>query len=253
MQNFLKMHQDTRRLIVRVGEISKKFGHFKGGQSGRRHAMNWARKYFGGGPGEGTGYKASAQVTSVGGRNYVTVTKTRYDIDDEDQMGEIYFMHLSDNTSTLFLFLITNIFPNIGDMSSEDKVVDPEIQPKGIFVNEEGIRLDKPASYACAPEDWETNSKYHPINVAIWRAWIRFYKVISTLKTKSGKPIDPSLIIGPALNWSLKPGEKIWCPYASLFSFTCFQTYRGKTPGTRCECQWRTYLGNMGALVYLPW
>ena len=38
-------------------------------------------------------------------------------------------------------------------MSSEDKVVDPEIQPKGIFVNEEGIRLDKPASYACAPED----------------------------------------------------------------------------------------------------
>jgi len=45
------------------------------------------------------------------------------------------------------------------------------------------------------------------MNVRIWRAWLSFYTVISSLKTKSGQPIDPKHIIGPHLNWDLKPNE----------------------------------------------
>ena len=39
------------------------------------------------------------------------------------------------------------------------------------------------------------------MNVRIWRAWLKLYKVISTLKTKSGR------LVGPHLNWDLKPDE----------------------------------------------
>lgn len=75
------------------------------------------------------------------------------------------------------------------------------------YKDERGKIVNHPKSYSCAPSDWDRNKNYHPMNVRVWRAWLRFYKVISTLKTKSGQPIDPKHIIGPHLNWDLKPDE----------------------------------------------
>ena len=102
---------------------------------------------------------------------------------------------------------------NTGDLSSstgkrDEEVVDPPDQPDGVWINEKGEKVDNPKSYACAPEDWETNDEYHPINVAIWTLWLAFYFVLMPVPTLNGFPIDHTLVCGPYLPWHLKPGER---------------------------------------------
>ena len=118
-------------------------------------------------------------------------------------------------------FSLTHLpYTTIGDSSSnkDETPIDARNRSRIKYKDERGKIVKHPKSYSCAPPDWDTNSSYHPMNVWIWRAWLPFYKVISTLKTKSGQPIEHKHIIGPHLNWDLKPDESFvvfmlrYCP-----------------------------------------
>ena len=89
--------------------------------------------------------------------------------------------------------------------SNKKKVVDPEDQPEGKWIDELGNEMKNPKSRTCAPADWKTNPKYHPANVEIWRLWVIFYLILIKLVTVDGTTIDLSLICGPWLPWDLDP------------------------------------------------
>jgi len=87
--------------------------------------------------------------------------------------------------------------------------------------------IAKPASYSCAPEDWYTNRSYHPANVEIWKRWLRVCRVLKIVPTLDDRPIDPSLVCGPHLNWSLKPTD----PFGLLILRYCTTRIAGAIKG----------------------
>ena len=60
-------------------------------------------------------------------------------------------------------------------------------------ITEEQLSAQDPSNI---PEDWKTPGKYHPVCVAIWKAWLNFVQVFLDKQTNDGSVIHlvPSLL-----------------------------------------------------------
>ena len=81
------------------------------------------------------------------------------------------------------------------------------------YVDEEGNGIDNPSYRSCAPKDFD-NGTYNKANVEIWKLWVKFYKEVMQVRTKTGDVIDLSQLSGPLLSWGL-PMDKL-CVFLML-------------------------------------